>query len=127
MTSTNEPRETYVKTAGTLTRWAGSARRSVLWIATTTAAGLTADGPNPTVARERLAAKVDQALTRAALEPAFATDSDGSLIVVVPSVHGGSNTYRIADGQARNTGSGSGDPDEQVARVHHYTEIPRWP
>ena len=89
---------------------------------------LRARGISQRLVLDRLAGKITAMLDRGQPNPAFATDDNGDLVVLIPDVlNGGHTEYRVRDGQATMNGAADGDPADRVARVHHWKPIEVWP
>jgi hypothetical protein len=77
-------------------------------------------------AEAALAEKIAAMLERGQLEPAFARNDDGALVVIVPDViNGGSHAYYVREDGAYPVGSSIGEPDDRAGSVHHWTPIAR--
>ncbi|MFI9052464.1 hypothetical protein [Streptomyces sp. NPDC053427] len=77
-------------------------------------------------AKAELARQIAVATETVNVEPAFARDDDGSLIVAIDRPWG-VEEYRITDAGWRNVGTYDRDtrtPAEWLAATHHYTPVP---
>lgn len=122
----SEDRATTVNLPATAKKGFG---RDAVWTVTVvgfeeTDYGLYGYGPTFKEARANATVCAVELLRGVNIDPAFARDDDGSLIVVIP--HGGdTRTYRINDkGWALIASGGPSTPEEFVSKVHHWTAIP---
>lgn len=99
----------------------GLGGRNARWVATL--GRVTGYGDTQTQAKADLAGNLMAQLLAEPQRPAFATDSDGSVIVAVPAVYGtGSDVWRWPPGEApRCNTSTSHAPAQALAGIHHYT------
>jgi hypothetical protein len=71
-------------------------------------------------AKQNLAGNLQAALAAASVDPAFARDDDGSLIVALPH-YSGVIHWRIDERGPRSITGCDGPPRESLATVPHYT------
>lgn len=75
-------------------------------------------------AKQNLADNLQAALHAASVDPAFARDDDGSLIVAVPN-YGGVVHWKVDDRGPRSITGCDGPPRESLETTPHYTVLGR--
>lgn len=89
---------------------------------TATIGPVTGCGKTQAEAKQHLLDNLRAALTAAAIDPAFARDDDGSLIVAVPD-YSGVIHWRVDERGPRSITGCDGPPRESLASVPHYTVL----
>lgn len=76
-------------------------------------------------AKDDLLANLLAALSAGSVDPAFARDDDGSLIVAVQGLVGGVTHWRVGDDNPRPITGCDGPPRKSLETTPHYTALGR--
>lgn len=79
-------------------------------------------GKTQAEAKQNLLENLHAALAAASVDPAFARDDDGSLIVAVPD-YSGVVHWRVGDGEPRAITACDGPPRKSLETTPHYTVL----
>lgn len=79
-------------------------------------------GKTQAEAKQSLSENLLAALAASSVDPAFARDDDGSLIVALPN-HAGVIHWRVGDGEPRAITGCDGPPRKSLETVPHYTVL----